>query len=49
MPNSAFILAMASSWAFQVIIGRSWRAQVRMERVWVIRSVGVRDGWVRYK
>ena len=47
LSNSAFMLAMASSWEFLVIVGRSWRDQVRMERAWVIWLAGVRDGWVR--
>ena len=40
---------MMSSWALQVIIDKSWTAQVRMDIVWVIRLAGLRDGWVRYE
>ena len=45
LTNSDLILVMASSWELQAIVGRSWRAQVRTEIEWVIRSVIVRDGW----
>ena len=47
LPNSALIKNMASSWALKVIVDRSCRSQVRMERVWVIWSATVRNVWVR--
>ena len=47
LPNSDLMQEMASSWALQVIVGRSCRAQVRIERAWVILSAGVTEGWVR--
>ena len=49
LTNSALMLAMVSSWELQVIVGRSWRAQVSMERALVIRLAVVRDGWERYE
>ena len=35
--NSDLMLEMASSWVLQVIVGMSWRSQVKMEIVWVMR------------
>ena len=42
--KSAWMLERASSWALHVMEGRSTRAQVIMERAWVMRLAGVRDG-----
>ena len=45
-PKSIWILEMASSCELHVMAGRSARTQVRMEITLVMRSAGVRDGWL---